>query len=107
MLSLVERGRAAMRRLEEILETQPEIASQSFRSLPMVSNKASNSATSRLPSIGKETATARWKGLVLNCPWANRSAWSAASAREEHRGSIGTATVRCLVGRNSSRRSEH
>jgi ATP-binding cassette, subfamily B, multidrug efflux pump len=30
MLSLVERGRAAMGRLEEILETQPEIASQSF-----------------------------------------------------------------------------
>ncbi|MBM2804192.1 MAG: transporter ATP-binding protein/permease [Deltaproteobacteria bacterium] len=28
MLSLVERGRAAMRRLEEILETKPEIASQ-------------------------------------------------------------------------------
>jgi len=29
MLSLVERGRAALRRLEEILETEPEIASQS------------------------------------------------------------------------------
>ena len=34
MLSLVERGRAAMRRLEEVLETEPEIASAEATAMP-------------------------------------------------------------------------
>jgi len=35
MLSLVERGRAAMRRLEEVLETEPEIASAEATAMPI------------------------------------------------------------------------
>ena len=69
MLSLVERGRAAMHRLEEILETEPEIADEAASAgNPWRSKKASNSATSPSLTSGRKTATRRSKGSISRFP---------------------------------------
>lgn len=76
MLSLVERGRAAMRRLEEILESQPEIADQeaggergtlehgiAFRDVAFAYERQKNGAVA-LSGISFELPVGRSVGLV-------------------------------------------
>ena len=96
MLSLVERGRAAMRRLEEILETEPAIASQAA-ALPVHGlKKASNSATSRLPTIGRRNGHAALEGISFKLPVGQVGRFGRPHRfGQKHPGAIGAAAVRC------------
>ena len=80
MLSLVERGRAAMKRLEEILKTEPEIASPST-SLPVRGLKQGIEFRDVSFVYGRQHS----KISIFHCPLVGQSGWWAGSVRERAR----------------------
>ena len=102
MLSLVERGRAAMKRLEEILKTEPEIASPG--------NLAASSGSetrNRIPRcLFCVRPAAQWPSHARKYQFFT-ARWSVSRSRgpdrfgEEHGGAVGAAPLRCVIRRNS------
>ena len=80
MLSLVERGRAAMRRLGEVLETRPEITS-SAAAVPVHGLKTGIEFKNVTSSMaGRRTVTPRSTASISLCRSADPLAWSGESA---------------------------
>ena len=94
MFSLVERGRAAMKRLEELFKIEPAIADGESTQPCADSNRVSNSAISHSLTGGRKTATAPLTASVFpSCRTQCGAGW-AHWVGQEHRGAVGAALVR-------------
>ena len=106
MLSLVERGRAAMRRLEEILETKPEIADAADREPVGALKKGIEFRDVSFAYERQRNGHAALEGDRFHA--AGRTLGGSGRPdrlRQKHAGAAGAAAVRCFVRRDSHRRA--